>query len=305
MFHHVLYIMVIVPLKGMVGINEVLSLVNYRAQGRGEQFNYHSHQEYEIYLFHAGSCRYVIHNQIYDLNPGDILVMNGLVRHKPHVIQNSNYVRSFIHFPPHWIEGVLEEMGSIHLLDVFKKHQHFLIRTNENDESTRLENTISLLAELNQTSEPHSIYIETEIKVLLLQALVIVHKLWREKVVTIEGKGLDNAKHAENIASYIQLNYSDKLSLDKISKALNLSKPYLSHVFKKTTGLTIMEYLMRCRLTQVKYSLEMEPEKTLKDIALECGFENVSHFSRLFHEKIGMTARDYRLIRQKICSREK
>ncbi|WP_209123813.1 helix-turn-helix domain-containing protein [Alkalihalobacillus sp. BA299] len=71
----------------------------------------------------------------------------------------------------------------------------------------------------------------------------------------------------------------------------------MSHVFKETTGFTVMEYVMGCRLTQVKYLLEIELDKPLKDIAYECGFESVSHFSRFFRQQVGMTPKEYRRFR--------
>src|SRR5690625_2432608 len=133
-------------------LNESLT-VGYRSQGMSEPFEYHSHQEYEIYFFHAGSCRYLIHNQIYDLEPGDILLMDGMTLHKPNVSPNSKYIRSFIQFTPEWIKGILKELDSMYLLDAFQKLRHCLIRTRENQESKQLELVIRRLAEVKQSSE--------------------------------------------------------------------------------------------------------------------------------------------------------
>ncbi|WP_227937743.1 AraC family transcriptional regulator [Alkalihalobacillus deserti] len=281
-------------------MNETL-LVNYRIQGQEGHgkytFDYHSHQEYEIYFFHAGSCRYLIHNQIYDLVPGDILLMDGMTLHRPNIRPNSEYIRSVIHFSPQWIKGVLNELGSMYLLEAFQTLQHCLIRTNENTESKRLEDVIRRLAELKKLSESNNIEPETEMKVLLLQVLIIVHRLGHEEFTITPNEKTDKAEHAENIATYVQLNFMKKLTLVSIADALNLSKSYVSHVFKEMTGFTVMEYVMGCRLTQVKYLLEVEPDKPLKEIAHECGFESVSHFSRYFREKVGVTAKEYRRLR--------
>ncbi len=278
-------------------MNESL-IAAYHAHGYEEPFDYHSHQEYEIYFFHAGSCRYLIHNKIYDLVPGDILLMDGMTLHKPNVRQNSEYVRSVIHFSPTWIKGVLEEMGSMSLLDPFKKLHHCLIRTNENSESRRLEEIVCRLAKLRWTTDLQDRYAETEMKVLLLQALISVNRLGRIDSIKLPSYKADKTEHAENIATFVQSNYMQKLTLDTIAEALNLSRSYVSHVFKEMTGFTVMEYLMGCRLTQVKYLLEMEPGKALKDVAIESGFESVSHFSRYFKKKVGVTARAYRNLRK-------
>jgi len=277
----------------MICLNESLT-VGYRSQGNNVSFEYHSHQEYEVYFFHAGSCRYLIHNQIYDLEPGDILLMDGMTLHKPNVHPHSEYVRSVVHFLPQWIEGLLEELGSLYLLDPFRELGHCLIRTGENEESKRLEKVIDHLNNLRKNSGLLNIYQETEIKVLLLEMLIILHRFTQKSGVKPLNEKVGKAKHAESIATYIQANYMKKLDLDSIATELNFSKSYLSHLFKEMTGFTVMEYVMACRLTQVKYLLEMEPGKSIKEIASESGFESASHFSRYFRDREGITARQYR-----------
>jgi len=277
----------------MMGLSERL-LVSYRLHGIRETFDYHSHEEYEIYFFHGGSCRYLIHNQIYDLEPGDIILMDGMTLHKPNVSPKSKYIRSFVHFSPHWIKGVLKELDSLYLLSTFKNLKNCLIRTGENQESKELEKVIRRFAEVKQSSEVSLTNNETELKVLLLQILIMVHQLGQKQSLNISRNKSNKAEHAENITTYIQSNYMGKLTLDSIAKALNLSKSYVSHVFKEVTGFTVMEYAMEYRLTQVKYLLEMEPDKELKEIAYSSGFESASHFSRYFRTKVGITAGEYR-----------
>jgi AraC-like DNA-binding protein len=278
-------------------LNETLS-ASYRNKWKGEHpFHYHSHQDYEIYFFHAGECRYLIHNQIYDLEPGDILVMDGLTLHKPNVKPTSVYVRSVIQFSPLWIKGLLMEMGSMYLLETFQTLHNCLIRTNENEQSKELEQVFCRLAKLKRTAKLPDIQAETEMKVLLLQALIIIHKLGQMNSIEIPNQKEDKAVHAENIADFIQQYYMNKLTLQRISEKLNLSRSYVAQVFKAMTGYTVMEYVMECRLTQAKYLIEMEPLKPLKDVAFESGFESATHFSRYFREKVGVSAKEYRHIR--------
>lgn len=281
-------------------MDEDLLKVDYRMQGYGEPFDYHSHQEYEIYFFHAGSCRYLIHNQIYDLEPGDILLMDGMTLHKPNVRPNSEYIRSAIHFSPFWIKGLLDELDSLSLLDVFRDRHHSLIRTNENAKSLEIDRGVKRLAEVIRLPEANGVNKEAELKILFMQILIQLKKLVKtENIVDLSNKP-EKAEHVENIVTYIQANYMDKLTLHSIATALNLSKSYMSHLFKEMTGFTIMEYVMGCRLTQVKYLLEMEPTTPLKDIARKSGFESPAHFSRYFRNQTGMTASDYRRSRLNI-----
>ncbi|MBU7591163.1 AraC family transcriptional regulator [Metabacillus halosaccharovorans] len=281
-------------------MNEKL-IVRYRnTQSVELPLQYHSHQDYEIYFFHSGECRYLIHNQIYDLKPGDIILMDGLTLHKPNVSPNTEYVRSVIQFSPHWIKGVLEEMGSMYLLKTFKTLHYCLIRTNENEESKELQKLYGRLAELSNYSDTIvDIQVETEIKVLLLQVLIIVNKLVQKNSIEVPDKKEEKAVHAENIADFIQQHFMNKLTLQSIAENLHLSRSYVANVFKTMTGYTVMEFVMECRLTHAKYLLEMEPLKPLKDVAYESGFESATHFSRFFREKVGVTAKEFRQLRLK------
>ncbi|AQQ54628.1 helix-turn-helix transcriptional regulator [Planococcus lenghuensis] len=285
-------------MQGRVMINQPL-MVNYRMDKHWQHIDYHSHQEYEIYFFHAGSCRYLIHDQIYELKAGDILLMDGMALHKPNIPPNSEYIRSHVHFSPQWIENALKELDGLHLLDVFRQLHYCLIRTSENEGSKQLEKLISRLEEVYRSANMADNRKEAEMKILLLQILVNVNHLGEADSLKLPGKKAEKEEHAENIASYIQGNYSRKLSVASIADALSLSKSYTSHIFKEMTGFTIMEYVMGCRLNRVKYLLETEPDKALKEVAHESGFESISHFSRYFREKVGVTPKVYRELRQK------
>ena len=102
-------------------------------------------------------------------------------------------------------------------------------------------------------------------------------------------------KYAEKIAAYLQQHFTEKLSIDVLSKDLNISKSYISHVFKESTGYSVMEFLMDYRLVQAKFQIEVNGSaKTVKEIAYDCGFESDAHFNRFFKRKMGMTPNRYR-----------
>lgn len=267
---------------------------SYRMKGGLKYFDYHSHHEYEIYFFHGGFCRYLIHNQIYDLEPGDILLMNGLTLHKPNIHLPDEYTRSVVHFSPNWIHGLLKELSSEYLLEPF--NSHCFIRTKENKKSKKLEKIFQEMSILQNQSSP---LVETELKVLLVQALIVLYQLAQKNKIHFETNKNEKATHAENIATYIQENFIHPLTLDKIAAELNLSKSYISHLFKEMTGFTVMEYVMGCRLNHAKYLLEVEPDKPIHEVAFASGFESASHFSRYFHKQVGITASKYRRHRLK------
>ncbi|MDL4842060.1 helix-turn-helix transcriptional regulator [Aquibacillus rhizosphaerae] len=275
-------------------------LANYELKGRNVDIPLHSHQEYEIFLFHKGTCRYLIHNQIYDLIPGDILLMDGLALHKPNLPAHSDYVRSHIHFNPQTIMPLLEALNASHLLEAFERLHHCLIRPTDSIISNQIASVIKCMQEISKDENRTDAEKKMELKVLLVEILIMVNRIGLADSTMHLSEKNEKAIHAENIAAYIQQYFSEKLTIEKIADDLNLSKSYVSHVFKEMSGYTVMEYVMACRLQQVQYLLEAEPDKALKDIAYQTGFESISHFSRYFKSKIGVTPREYRRERLKI-----
>jgi AraC-like DNA-binding protein len=87
-------------------------------------------------------------------------------------------------------------------------------------------------------------------------------------------------------------------NVSKIAEKAGVSKCYLQHVFKKQTGTTITEYRNSQKLTKAKILL-ITTDKTITDIATECGFENSSYFAELFRSYESVTPTKYRELLKK------
>lgn len=263
-------------------------------KGYSYSFNYHSHQQYELYFFHGGKCRYLINNQIHDLRPGDIIALDGTELHKPHVVGNpESYKRSMIHFSAAWVENSLKELGALYVLDLFRDFPHQIFRIADEqcyNEIMDLGIELTNLAGQELTHDK-----EVELKLSLMKLLLKVYQAKRETIKIKKEHKSEKDKYAEKIATYLQQHFTEKLSIDVLSKELNISKSYISHVFKESTGYSVMEFLMDYRLVQAKFQIEVNGSaKTVKEIAYDCGFESDAHFNRFFKRKMGMTPNRYR-----------
>ena len=79
---------------------------------------------------------------------------------------------------------------------------------------------------------------------------------------------------------YINENYTNALSLEHIAEVIGINKSYLSREFKKYAGHTVHTYInmLRCKKAEQCISEGM----TVTEAAMECGFENISYFSRTY-----------------------
>lgn len=92
---------------------------------------------------------------------------------------------------------------------------------------------------------------------------------------------------ARSIITYIEKNYTSRLSLQKMSEALNYNKNYLSASFTKQTGITVIDYLKFVRIRQAVIFLIYYNQDIYT--TSECvGFSSTSYFTRTFKSLVGI-----------------
>ncbi len=93
--------------------------------------------------------------------------------------------------------------------------------------------------------------------------------------------------------------YSDpELSLTSISSQISVSPNYLSALIKKSTGRTFVELLTGRRIETAKNLLE-ESSLKVRDIALQCGYNDQHYFSYCFRKEVGLSPNGYRKQKEK------
>jgi AraC family transcriptional regulator len=92
-------------------------------------------------------------------------------------------------------------------------------------------------------------------------------------------------------------------TLGDLAREARLSPYHFLRTFESLTGLTPHQYVLRTRLRQAAMGIAAEPAKIL-DIALDCGFGDVSNFVRAFRAEFGISPRTYRRQQQAGLSQE-
>lgn len=93
---------------------------------------------------------------------------------------------------------------------------------------------------------------------------------------------------------YAEENYIQDLSLKDIAKLYHVNHQYIGKLFKEQTGCTFRQYLNQLRLSKATKELQENPARSITEIALDCGFQTITYFNRLFHEHYHMTPLEYR-----------
>ena len=92
---------------------------------------------------------------------------------------------------------------------------------------------------------------------------------------------------------YINKNIANEISVDNICAAVGISKYHFCRKFKKHTGLTVMEYILKTRIVLAKNDL-LKTNLSITEISERNGFSSVSYFCRVFKEEEKLSPLQYR-----------
>ena len=109
----------------------------------------------------------------------------------------------------------------------------------------------------------------------------------------------NNRAVIERTLRYINSNLTADLSLESLSREAKFSPIYFHKLFKASTGKTLREYVEEQRIKKAT-DLLLSGDKTLSEIAYECGFSSQSYFNFAFKRKMGKTPREYAREMQKM-----
>lgn len=97
----------------------------------------------------------------------------------------------------------------------------------------------------------------------------------------------------KEVVDYIESHYQSPISLKELSEVISCNEQYFCRFFKKISGITPIQYLIHYRIEQASIMLK-EGDRSISEIALDCGFENISYFIKKFKEIMGMTPKEFK-----------
>ena len=238
----------------------------------------HYHLTCELFLCAEGECEYFIDNKTYILKAGDMVLTRPNVLHKTNYnpeTQNSRYViycASFLF--PQSVQEILSESD------------YYITSLPE-----EVGNAEFLFSQIHNEAVLRDKFSEDMIKSYLAAISVLFFRYSKsnDNVARKVKSGI-----VEAAIEYIKDNFSRDITLESAAKHISTSSKYLSQVFKKEVEINFNEYLAVYRLRQSVTMITTHPEKSITEIAYDCGFNNSSHFSARFKKECGCTPTQFR-----------
>lgn len=122
---------------------------------------------------------------------------------------------------------------------------------------------------------------------------------WFEEKIIFACTNISNLKEessSDAIAAskaYIEANYTRNISLEDVSREVNISTYYLSRIFKEAMGKNFIDYLTDLRIEKAKELLSTT-SYSMKEICMMSGYSDPNYFSKTFKKNVGVTPTEYR-----------
>ncbi|MDE6816682.1 MAG: helix-turn-helix domain-containing protein [Lachnospiraceae bacterium] len=114
-----------------------------------------------------------------------------------------------------------------------------------------------------------------------------------ESVNADAGEGIEQKRVIRTVLAIIDERYREDISLQSIAEEVYLSPSYLSYLFKKEVGVSLIKYITMLRLGKAK-ELLLAGNMKVSDIAVKVGYQNYSYFNIMFKNHVGVSPAQYR-----------
>ena len=270
----------------------LLTAVEVKVDKGKRMLREHRHSRFEIVHFRSGEGIYSVNGHNYSIKPNDIFVFSSNELHCiTDIFEPLDFVN--IHFEPRFFWG--SRFESFSDAGMFFHHsKQFSCRLPR---SSRGAVTVANLIEgiLRETTDKREEYKMMARSLLTDIMIILIREFKYNDVDENSRKSSSNVKAVKSAMDYIHKHLTEKLTLDDIAENSGMSRSRFSTVFKETMGITLWDYICEKRIELVMQKLEQVQDRSMLDIALECGFNNTANFNKAFKKQTGCTPKDYKM----------
>lgn len=262
--------------------------LQYKRDVNLQDVELHHHDFFEVYFLMAGDVTYLVEGKIVHVMPGDLLLISPRELHQVCIRpEMSVYERYVLWVDPQLIRRLSTPQSDLLAgLDPDRPGRGKQLRLKPEDRS-RIQ---TLLEGLDQ--ELHSDHYGADLlrESLIVQLLVIINRL-----ISKQGSHMyedSQTNHAvTQVMNYVNLHYSEPLSLDMLAEQFYVSKYHLSHEFNRLVGTSVYRYIQKKRLLIARQLLAQGQKAS--SVYGACGFSDYAGFYRAFKSEYGITPSEY------------
>ena len=257
-----------------------------------DKSSWHYHDYYEISFITEGTGKRIVADSIEEFQPGDLVFIGRNLPHtwivdKDQLTPNKRMLEMvFLQFPP---EALSSELLS---LPEFKNVAQAL---NLSERGIRItDQTLNIVSEI-MLQLPYLNNFERFLQFFKLMDIIGQSRNFIPLATKeyIKKRFHPKNKRIQTIHDFLMKNYRESINLKQIASLVNMAEGSLCRFFKMQVGITIFEYLNQIKI-EFACNLLMDNNLSILDVAIDCGFNNLSHFNKQFKLITGVIPKDYR-----------
>lgn len=250
----------------------------------------HWHDDIEVIRVLSGRMRYYINGQEILLGAGDSVAVNSRQMHFGYDFQREECRYHCVLFHPSLLTGEQTLRRDFVLPILTGQTPEYWLMPADTELGGLTAECVDRIVQLKTQGR----------RAYELEAAGLLHILWaglwrsaEEDFESGQCRRDPDVETQKEMAAYIGLHYGEKLTLEGIAAAGHVSRSKCCQIFRRFMGQTPVEYVNTYRL-KLSRDLLVETDKSITEIALACGFNHLSYFSRIFFRSFGATPSEYR-----------
>ncbi len=253
---------------------------------------WHWHDEFEFIIITEGLARIQIENKTMVLSQGDGLFINSGVLHSVDSDNTSEGKYRTLVFHARLIGGSIDSIFWQKLITPIiqdKAFQYLCLSPSISWQNKWIENMAIAWQSITDERDDY----ENIARFHLSKAFRLLNSNRQIPPMKTSKRDRLSAERTKIMIQYIEDHYSEEISLSMIAESASVSKSVCLRSFHQVIGSTPIRYLVQYRIERAAERLKTTHEKA-NEIAITCGFSDISYFTKCFRELKGLSPLEYR-----------
>ena len=242
----------------------------------------HWHTELEVIRIVSGRLTLYVNNSEYDMSGGDVAIVSSgsLHRAEPHSCTYECAV---------FDTSVAAGYNSTKVFDMMGP-----LISSDTEIAPLCPYAKEIIYDLLDTLSGGDDYYELRVASLITELVRALYLAGAIEPMRGEGDRVSHRRAAiELIIDKIEKEYSHRLSLAELAATVGMNEKYMCRFFREFTGMTPLDYVNRVRIDRACHNMTVN-RMNVTEAAFECGFNELSYFSKVFKKYKGMSPGQYR-----------
>lgn len=242
------------------------------------EFKWHYHPEYELTLIKKGHGKRIVGDSHQYFEKNDLVLLGQRLPHT-----------WFTDSEPHESEAVVIQFSE-EFFQRFKTLREFspvseLINSSQRGIAFKADDDIITM--IQHLPVRDGVYRITDFMVIL-QKLVTAEKTFLSSEAYVISNNTKTQNRINQVCKFVQEHSQEKITIEQMAEMIHVSKSAFCKFFKKVMKTNFSDYLNEIRIANACHWLT-STDKTIKEIALETGFDSLTYFNRIFKKKKKIT----------------